>query len=112
MILSCDVSLRSTSPREVGGKAWNLLRLRRHGFHVPPFWIVPREAFDDSVDRRVPPALASELMAALPEGRLFAVRSSAVGEDSRQHSFAGVLVPLSIASKHPCKINFYYPLLY
>ena len=91
MILSCDVSLRSTSPREVGGKAWNLLRLRRHGFHVPPFWILPRKAFDDAVDRRVPPALASELMAALPEGRLFAVRSSAVGEDSRQHSFAGVL---------------------
>jgi phosphohistidine swiveling domain-containing protein len=96
VILAGDASLRSTSPREVGGKAWNLLRLRRHGFRVPPFWILPRDAFDAAgiiggAARRVPPALGSELIAALPEGRLFAVRSSAVGEDSRLHSFAGVL---------------------
>jgi phosphohistidine swiveling domain-containing protein len=120
MILSCEASPRSASAREVGGKAWNLLRLRGHGFPVPRFWVVPRGSFDEVVEScgetisralsdprsaaaaagligeaisgcRVPPALAAELMEALPQGPLFAVRSSAVGEDSRQHSFAGVL---------------------
>jgi rifampicin phosphotransferase len=118
---------QATTRREVGGKAWNLLRLRSHGFPVPRFWVVPRQAFDaaievegcrDTLDRAlpgeaaadpqaaaraaavigeaisrcgVPPALLAALNDALPADRLFSVRSSAVGEDSGQHTFAGLL---------------------
>ena len=88
MLLSGATAPHATCSSEVGGKAWNLLRLREKGFLVPQFWIVPRAQF---AQMRVSPDLIVELGAALPEGRLFAVRSSAVGEDSREHSFAGVL---------------------
>ncbi|HEU0091998.1 MAG TPA: PEP/pyruvate-binding domain-containing protein, partial [Vicinamibacteria bacterium] len=88
MLLSDALAASATCPSEVGGKAWNLLRLREKGFLVPHFWIVPRA---QCATTRVSPDLIVELREALPEGRLFAVRSSAVGEDSRAHSFAGVL---------------------
>jgi pyruvate,water dikinase len=88
MLLSDGIAPSATCSSEVGGKAWNLLRLREKGFLVPHFWIVPRA---QCAGTRVSPDLIVELKQALPEGRLFAVRSSAVGEDSREHSFAGVL---------------------
>ncbi len=88
MLLSDAIAPSATCSSEVGGKAWNLLRLREKGFLVPRFWIVPRAPLAAT---RVSPDLLLELGAALPEGRLFAVRSSAVAEDSREHSFAGVL---------------------
>ncbi|HEY8151684.1 MAG TPA: PEP/pyruvate-binding domain-containing protein [Vicinamibacteria bacterium] len=88
MLLSDAIASSATCSSEVGGKAWNLLRLREKGFLVPQFWIVPRAQFART---RVSPDLIAELGAALPASRLFAVRSSAVGEDSREHSFAGVL---------------------
>jgi pyruvate,water dikinase len=122
-LLECgEASPPAASPRDVGGKAWNLLRLRDRGFLVPRFWIVPRGHFDRVValcrstidgalsdgalgDARsaaarigeairacpVPTDLTAELMDVLAAGQLFAVRSSAVGEDSRDHSFAGML---------------------
>lgn len=39
----------ATSPAEVGGKGFNLLRLRSLGLKVPRFVIVTRQAFDDAV---------------------------------------------------------------
>ncbi|HET9315470.1 MAG TPA: PEP/pyruvate-binding domain-containing protein [Vicinamibacteria bacterium] len=121
-LVSADASSDVAGPAQIGGKAWNLLRLREHGFPVPRFWVVSREHFDRAVASRreaieralgpggphdpreaarriadamstcaVPADVASELAAVLPAGRTFAVRSSAVGEDSSAHSFAGVL---------------------
>ncbi|HJQ37532.1 MAG TPA: PEP/pyruvate-binding domain-containing protein [Thermoanaerobaculia bacterium] len=58
------------------GKAENLAALARHGFRVPPFVVVlgrPTTSYD-----------------VLGPHKLFAVRSSATGEDSAALSFAGI----------------------
>ena len=73
MLLSDALAASATCSSEVGGKAWNLLRLREKGFLVPQFWIVPRAQFART---RVSPDLIAELGAALPEGRLFIVEGA------------------------------------
>jgi pyruvate,water dikinase len=60
----------------IGGKAEGLVRLRELGLPVPPFVTVPVGADVDE-----------DALAAL--GEPLAVRSSAVGEDSAEHSAAG-----------------------
>jgi phosphohistidine swiveling domain-containing protein len=62
------------SPREVGGKAANLQRLQSLGFRVPPFTVVT----------------GANVAATRDLATLYAVRSSAVGEDAAGLSFAGV----------------------
>ena len=74
----------------LGGKGWNLLRLRKHGFPVPR-WIVLTDAAFDAEQNCVVPDLAARLAEAGLTGKRFAVRSSAAGEDSADHSFAGQL---------------------
>ena len=79
----------TASPRELGGKAANLVRLQQLGADVPP-WLVltasPAEAeLPDGLDEQLRAALERT---GLHERRL-AVRSSAVGEDARGASFAG-----------------------
>ena len=67
---------RATDSAAVGGKAAALAELARAGFDVPPFAVLPPgEPFADMHDFE-------------HIGRL-AVRSSAAGEDSAGHSFAG-----------------------
>jgi pyruvate,water dikinase len=121
-LLSSATAPDAASPGEVGGKAWNLLRMTKAEFPVPRFWIVPRGEFDRVVERcrgtidralgagapddpraaaevirsaivarALSADLIAELTSVLPGDGLFAVRSSAMGEDSRQHSFAGIL---------------------
>lgn len=93
--------------RLLGGKGAALARLGRHGFDVPPWCAVLPSAFDASVDSAsrerwrsghadgpcaLDRAVRAELDAALsPIDGPFAVRSSAGGEDSAEHSFAGQL---------------------
>ncbi len=115
---------------ELGGKALALLRLGQFGLPVPPWFAVPPSAFTDSLTSDLSAALASqdlsrlnsalaslrpseevraEIEAALRtlggDNSRFAVRSSAVEEDSTQHSFAGQLetflfvIPESIPGK-------------
>ena len=74
----------------LGGKGWNLLRLRKHGFPVPS-WIVLTDAAFDAEQNCIVPALAARLAEGGLTGKRFAVRSSAAGEDSADHSFAGQL---------------------
>ncbi|MBT9522073.1 MAG: phosphoenolpyruvate-utilizing protein [Dechloromonas sp.] len=89
-----DALLAGQSPATVGGKAWQLARLRCFGLPVPEFVVIPAA---HSL-RRHEAAPPGELMAALVaeiarrgwQGRPLAVRSSAVGEDGGKASFAGI----------------------
>lgn len=85
---------RCIDPSEAGGKGASLARLSRHGAPVPQFFVVPASAYRTAAGGSVDPALKAEVEAALarkfgPDTR-FAVRSSAVGEDGAEDSFAGI----------------------
>jgi rifampicin phosphotransferase len=102
--------------QELGGKALALSRLERAGLPVPAWFAIAPSAFTASLSEEQSEALASgqmqrwqaALMSLMPsedvegginealrgfpgERNLFAVRSSAAGEDGSQHSFAGQL---------------------
>ncbi len=77
----------------VGGKAWQLARLRRFGVPVPEFLVIPA-ACSRQRQAGVPAELLAALEAAIErrgwQGLALAVRSSAVGEDGSKASFAGI----------------------
>lgn len=77
---------RASDVGRFGGKASPLARAIAAGHRVPAGFVVPTDAQGD----RGIAQLVSERVAALGKGP-FAVRSSAVGEDGRLHSFAGQL---------------------
>jgi phosphohistidine swiveling domain-containing protein len=118
----------AVEPSRVGGKAAELGRLSARGLPVPDAFVVPvavmwdgldalglRRAAEDALRQpdlarfaelsrailasEVPPALAADWVAAATAlGPSLAVRSSAVGEDGRATSFAGLhLSRLSVA---------------
>lgn len=72
-----------------GGKARALSRLVRAGVQVPKGFVVLPRAFDgDDLSTSAAASLTNEL-ARFPVGQRFAVRSSALAEDSAAASFAG-----------------------
>lgn len=90
----------------VGGKAGRILTMEREGFRVPKPLAISREAFEAHVSdltradtpspesmraSKMDPALREAVLASLPPelGSGYAVRSSAIGEDGTEHSFAG-----------------------
>src|SRR5262249_15159129 len=104
------------TPCELGGKGYGLARLQAEGFLVPEWLAVSPAAFQDSFDNQkrrameggdaaeiraalenlvLSPDVSDELSAALGQllanGAGYAVRSSAVDEDSASRSFAGQL---------------------
>ena len=82
---------------EVGGKAISIDRLARAGLSVPPGFCLSTAAHSAAgTAERLPPKVCDALAAALEAlieqcgpTTLLAVRSSALGEDSELHSFAG-----------------------
>ncbi|HSO89640.1 MAG TPA: PEP/pyruvate-binding domain-containing protein [Arthrobacter sp.] len=83
--------LRELPPTETtaGGKARSLAALIQGGHRVPDGLVLLPSAFvDDRLTAEVEQWLQRELKA-FPEGQLFAVRSSALAEDSASASFAG-----------------------
>lgn len=66
--------------QKLNGKAQTLRYLEQMGVNVPSFIVV---------EPGIAPESSFELQAFIRQDRLFAVRSSAKGEDSRSHSFAG-----------------------
>jgi len=66
----------------MGGKAYGLSRLLAMGLPVPPAFVIRNARFDESV-----PELEQHYIA-LGGGKV-AVRSSALGEDGSEASFAG-----------------------
>jgi pyruvate,water dikinase len=88
-----DDRLLDGAPGAVGGKAWQLARLRRFGLPVPDFMVIPA-ACSRQRQAGVPAELLAALDAAIErrgwQGLPLAVRSSAVGEDGSTASFAGI----------------------
>ncbi len=91
----------------IGGKARNLLRLRQGNYPMPRWVVLPAdfltEVFQDvtsvtdqqdlldAIDRyQFPKQLWDELLGIFPDTTYFAVRSSAIDEDGRNLSFAGL----------------------
>jgi pyruvate,water dikinase len=106
--------IETSSP--VGGKARALAELNQAELQVPEWFVILPEAFEASLTQEQNAALRSaqsgeairsiadtvsvsdvvaqqikRAIATISEGREFAVRSSALGEDSTAHSFAGQL---------------------
>jgi pyruvate,water dikinase len=79
--------------RVAGGKGASLARLHQLGANVPPFVVVSAEAYRDLADGLLSAAFLAELrqaVDALDSGGGLAVRSSAIGEDAADSSFAGL----------------------
>ncbi|MCA9829044.1 MAG: PEP/pyruvate-binding domain-containing protein [Dehalococcoidia bacterium] len=77
--------------RRSGGKAASLSRLRAAGFRVPDGFVAPVETMAALTGGSVAvmTAVREALRVLSPAGDAVAVRSSAVGEDGAEHSFAG-----------------------
>ena len=79
--------------RVAGGKGSSLARLRQLGANVPPFLVIAAHTYREMGEGEPTAEFLDELRAALPtlnlEGGL-AVRSSAIGEDAADSSFAGL----------------------
>lgn len=76
---------------ELGGKAYNLCRIKkvRHA----GFFVLPASFFDrlhESTADRIE-AIKKEINGKIDSRKKYAVRSSAIGEDSDAHSFAGIM---------------------
>jgi phosphohistidine swiveling domain-containing protein len=77
----------------VGGKGASLARLHRLGVSVPPFLVIPTSAHRQMAAASPSEELIAELRDALAEldgGEGISVRSSAIGEDAAESSFAGL----------------------
>src|SRR5262245_61766421 len=71
---------------ESGAKAYNCARLRQAGFRVPDGIVVLSSAKEDDIA-----GLADDpWFDGLPDDEMFAVRSSGIGEDGTDQSFAGI----------------------
>lgn len=78
-------------PALLGGKGANLVRLHELGARVPPWLCVTAGAPEEGLTPEAETALLAEADRLFPSGARFAVRSSAVSEDSARDSFAGQL---------------------
>ncbi len=78
----CDIN-------EIGGKAYNLLALKIK--NTPPLFVCPASYFENlKTNASLKEQLSAEVNKLLSDKKLYAVRSSAVDEDSASDSFAGV----------------------
>ena len=76
----------------VGGKAARQGRMRAAGLPVPRGWVIPADALQAAFEEGDASPRLHDVIASLDaaQGMRYAVRSSAVGEDGKEHSFAGV----------------------
>ena len=96
------------SKNEIGGKAYNLFRLKEWGFHVPDFVVIPSSELTNVISNKInlnwefddvkkaireyqinETTLKEILSYFNTKNRFFAVRSSATDEDGNDFSFAG-----------------------
>ena len=80
---------KATSIDEIGGKAFALLSLEMP--NTPKLSVVPASFFDEAKqDEGKQLTLKKEIFDTLDKSRLYAIRSSAIDEDSGTASFAGI----------------------
>ena len=80
---------KPTDINEIGGKAFALFNLKIK--NTPSLRVVPASFFEQvKKDETQLDQLKKELVKTLKEGGMYAVRSSAIDEDSLDASFAGV----------------------
>ena len=77
---------KATSIEDIGGKAFALLSLNVR--NTPPLFVVPSSYFEK--EEELNEQLKQELKSVLDGKTLYAVRSSAIDEDSGNASFAGI----------------------
>ena len=98
-IITCN-DTGSAENYNLGGKAENLSRLKEYGFNVPDWVTIPQEMLIEIINGNAdavacineyifPQNFIKEILAFFPDTKYFAVRSSAVGEDGDDFSFAG-----------------------
>ncbi len=77
----------------VGGKALSLGKLASFGFGTPSGFVITTDAFKDFNEKEIPSMVQEEIFKAFDSLKVkrVAVRSSAVGEDSENLSWAGQL---------------------
>lgn len=82
----------------IGGKARNLLDMSKKGFNIPPYLVIPYEVLFKFLPHNgnpetdipsIPDNYIQQITKTLPKCSFYAVRSSAVGEDSQDSSYAG-----------------------
>ena len=86
IVLPSDVDARET---DIGPKTRNLRRMSTAGLPVPEFVAIPADTVRAILkDPTIGASVSQETISALPADR-YAVRSSAIAEDSKARSFAG-----------------------
>ncbi len=74
---------------KIGGKARNLLKLESLRMNVPPWLVIPSDVLESTPLETINQALKSHQLIIGNADARFAVRSSAIDEDSQDASFAG-----------------------
>ncbi|HEX7150058.1 MAG TPA: PEP/pyruvate-binding domain-containing protein [Thermoanaerobaculia bacterium] len=90
--MTYTVTPGNATPRAslIGGKAAGLWKLTRIGQPVPPFYVITTAAHAAGLTPAVAQAIRETHARVIPGGAFVAVRSSAVGEDAADASFAGL----------------------
>jgi len=89
-----NVKGENSSENNIGSKASNLIKLKELGFNVPDFFIISSDVNDISLIKESVYECFDNL-----GGGLVAVRSSAIGEDGVNKSFAGQYKTILSVSK-------------
>lgn len=76
-------------PENIGGKGESLMKMCQAGFHVPKGYIICADAWENHILKEKAKEELRLLIEKLPENNTYAVRSSALDEDGKEHSFAG-----------------------
>jgi rifampicin phosphotransferase len=98
-----DTDWLQAEKAQIGGKARNLLNLKKLGYHVPAFAIIPAEVLSKIVGNSISHKPETEIIDSISfqesfiadltsfsaDTKYFAVRSSATNEDGNDFSFAG-----------------------
>ncbi len=81
--------LKNARGNAVGGKAGSLGEMLRMGLPVPSGYVITADAFENGNLKNAASAELKDLLNKLPAAHTYAVRSSAIGEDGSENSFAG-----------------------